>query len=197
MNTPAHILINMAVLSRQQWVPEQWVTAAGAALLGALLPDALMFVFYGYERFILETPSNVIWETRYFLPHWQAIFDIFNSIPLAILFFMVGRIKGSIFIQVLAMSMLLHCLLDFPLHNDDAHRHFYPFSDWRFISPFSYWDPAHYGFYFIALEIALGLISGVTLIRTHPHQWVRYLSAIMLLIYVAFGVFAYFVWYRQ
>ena len=28
---------------------------------------------------------------------------------------------------------------------DDAHRHFYPLSDYRFISLVSYWDPRHYG----------------------------------------------------
>ena len=30
-------------------------------------------------------------------------------------------------------------------HRDDSHRHPYPLSDWRFISPLSYWDPVHHG----------------------------------------------------
>jgi len=37
--------------------------------------------------------------------------------------------------------MALHALFDFPLHHDDGHRHFWPFSEFRFDSPVSYWDP--------------------------------------------------------
>ena len=197
MNTPAHMLINMAALSRTQWVPHTWITCGSAALIGAVLPDAFMFVFYIYERLILGTPDNIIWQTRYFLPQWQAVFDVFNSFPLIVLLFIVGYVKRSPFIQVLAASMFLHCLLDFPLHNDDAHRHFYPLTDCRFFSPFSSWDPAHYGFYFLSLEAVLGVISAIILIFSHQVRWVRYFSVLILFIYALFGVFVYFVWFNQ
>jgi len=45
------------------------------------------------------------------------------------------------------------------VHNDDAHRHFFPFSNYRFISPFSYWDRNHYGSIVSFVEMLLVLLS--------------------------------------
>lgn len=61
---------------------------------------------------------------------------------------------------VFALSGLLHLAGDLPLHAEDAHRHLWPLSDWRFISPVSYWDPAHYGRIAAPIEalFAAGLI---------------------------------------
>jgi hypothetical protein len=62
--------------------------------------------------------------------------------------------------MVLGLSLVCHSLLDFPVHHDDAHRHFFPFSNYRFFSPFSYWDPNHYGR--IVALIEMTLVLGVT-----------------------------------
>jgi hypothetical protein len=73
---------------------------------------------------------------------------------------------------VFCASLICHSLLDLPVHHDDAHRHFFPLSDYRFISPLSYWDPSHYGQFVALAEVlvilaltpfALGLLhSGLT-----------------------------------
>ena len=55
--------------------------------------------------------------------------------------------------------MVLHSLLDLPVHNDDAHRHFFPLSNYRFISPISYWDPNHYGGIVSVVELLLVLLA--------------------------------------
>lgn len=148
MNTPAHVALNLALVPNRRWA-----TFGLAVLLGALLPDAPMFVFYAYHKFVAGTPEAVIWRQSYFRTQWQAFFDVFNSIPLIAFMGLAGVLIKSLFIEALALSMLLHCLLDFPLHNDDAHRHFFPFSDWRFESPVSYWDPRFYGDIFPAGRI--------------------------------------------
>ena len=62
-------------------------------------------------------------------------------------------------VQILFLSMILHSLGDLPVHNDDAHRHFFPFSNYRFISPFSYWDRNHYGSIVSLVEMLLVLLS--------------------------------------
>ena len=62
-------------------------------------------------------------------------------------------------VQILFLSMILHSLGDLPVHNDDAHRHFFPFSNYRFISPFSYWDRKHYGSIVSVVEMLLVLLS--------------------------------------
>ncbi len=194
MNTPAHLLINLAVLSSRRLDNGRLHQCGVAILLGALLPDVFMFIFYGYEKFIVGTHEQEIWRIKYFLPLWQNIFDFFNSIPLIVAAFLVGLYRKSLFLQALTLSMLFHCLLDFPLHNDDAHRHFFPLSDWRFISPFSYWDPSHYGQYFLFLEVILSLIAGVYLLATHHARWVKFISCLLLFVYLGFGIFAYYTW---
>ena len=44
---------------------------------------------------------------------------------------------------------------------DDAHRHFYPLSDYRFISLVSYWDPRHYGTVAMPAELLTVLLLSV------------------------------------
>ncbi len=61
--------------------------------------------------------------------------------------------------MVFCVSIICHCLLDLPVHHDDAHRHFFPLSNYRFISPFSYWDVNHYGRVVAAIELLLVLIA--------------------------------------
>ena len=56
---------------------------------------------------------------------------------------------------IVCISMICHSLLGLPVHNDDAHRHFFPFSNHRFISPLSYWDKNHYGAIVALIEMAL------------------------------------------
>ena len=82
MNTPAHLLVNLALLSGGARRPHARAIAAGA-----LLPDLPMFGFFFWERFVLGTPSHTIWGERYFELGWQNFFDLFNSLPiLAVLF---------------------------------------------------------------------------------------------------------------
>lgn len=189
MNTGAHLIINWALLSNTRW---QTLTAA--ILIGALLPDAAMFVFYIYQKFILQTPEMQIWQVAYFQAHWQAIFDIFNSVPLILVLLVVGLYTKKIFIQALAISMLMHCALDLPLHNDDAHRHFYPFSNWKFISPFSYWDPKHYGQLFTIVEIVLVCISFAVIFKKINDLKKRLFACLIASINVVYFLMGWFFW---
>lgn len=65
-----------------------------------------------------------------------------------------------------AHAVIALATLDLPLHYDDAHRHFMPFSDWRFESQVSYWDPRRGG----ALGAALELLA---LVGASAVLWVR------------------------
>ena len=56
--------------------------------------------------------------------------------PLIILGVLLAYYYGINWLIALFASMALHCFKDLPLHNDDAHRHFFPLSDWRFKQPF-------------------------------------------------------------
>jgi len=150
MNTPAHALLNLALLGsgsgRGYTRPILW---------GSVLPDLPMLLFYLWQRIAMGAPEAVIWSERYFDRGWQDFFDVFNSIPLAVLGLGIGfatkRWGGVAFFA----SMLLHQAMDLPLHREDAHRHFLPFSDFRFESPVSYWDPTRFGAWASLAEAAL------------------------------------------
>lgn len=189
INTGAHLLISWALLSHTRWGK---ITAA--ILIGAFLPDALMFVFYAYQKIILAVPEQKIWQEAYYQPFWQNIFDVFNSIPLIIAALLVAYYKKWLFLQALTISMLIHCALDFPLHNDDAHRHFFPLSDWRFESPVSYWDPAHYGHYMVWFEILLIIASFIFIIRRRQEKVSRILAILLLIVNAIFFLFAMTYW---
>ena len=158
MHTQTHALINSVFLGKNQDRK-----ASVAILAGALLPDLPILLFYLNHHFILHTSEREIWTESYFLPsHWQTLTDLFHSFPLIALSFLFAwsmrkRLSSSRTIRLFFASMFLHSLFDFPVHHDDAHRHFFPFSDWKFYSPVSYWDPRYFGAWGAVLEITTSL----------------------------------------
>jgi hypothetical protein len=90
--------------------------------------------------------------------------------------------------------MALHGLFDLPLHHDDGHRHLFPISNWRFSSPISYWDPNHYGQIFGLFEAVLVIVGGVILFRDHTSKVWRVSIAVLIVLYIAYFIFALFFW---
>lgn len=136
-------------------------------MLGAVLPDLPMFVFYGIQKY-LGTPEHEIWSSRYFDPTWQAFFDVFNSVFVVGLLLAIGW--RNRFLRLMALSMLLHAAADFPLHHDDGHRHFWPL-EFRFESPVSYWDFDHFGWFVLPLEVTCTVIGAVWLALRSTKVW--------------------------
>jgi hypothetical protein len=167
MHTPTHAVVNLALLDggrRERVVP---------ALAGALVPDLPAFGFYLYYRFVAGLPEAAIWGEVYQRPAWQAFFAPFHSIPiaLAILALCAWRRLGAG--VVFAASLLLHDALDLPVHREDAHRHLWPLSDFRFASPLSYWDRAHHAAQVAPVELALVIGGAIVLARRWPSLPVR------------------------
>ncbi|MCZ6677313.1 MAG: hypothetical protein O7E52_08690 [Candidatus Poribacteria bacterium] len=158
MNIQSHAIINVALLSRKE-KPH----LHRYALIGALLPDLPMFVFWGIETFVLKHSQGQIWESRYFLPQWQNVFDTFNSVPFILIILGLGYWLKSEAIIVCCLSMLLHAAGDFFLHVDDGHRHFFPVLQFTFQSPISYWDANHYGDIVSVAEILVTIGASVYL----------------------------------
>jgi len=154
MNTPSHAIINLVLLTKPQ-LPQ----ANLAIVIGGILPDIPIFIFYFWVKFIARLPEAKIWSEAYYQPLIQNLVAIFHSIPLAIIGLLISYYFGWQILQVICISLVLHSLLDLPVHNDDAHRHFFPFSNYRFISPISYWDPKHYGSIVALIEILLVLLA--------------------------------------
>ncbi len=183
MNTVAHMVIASAALASPNAPKRNW-----AVLIGALIPDASMFVFFAWSR-LQGWSGDETWNVQYWNEPWQTLGAVSNSLALfgALLILALWR-KWSLW-SVLASAALLHIALDFPLHADDAHRHFWPISDWRFFSPVSYWDPAHNGLIGGAIEtVSMLFAAGVLWWRFTNARWRLLFASLASLQLLAFGM---------
>jgi hypothetical protein len=138
---------------------------------GAAVPDVAIFVFFIWYTLFDPIPQRVMWSEYAFLVEWQFVFSMFHSFPLwvitSIAFLLLKMPRSALF----CLAVLLSALQDFLVHHDDGHGHFFPFSDYRFESPISYWDPAHYGWYASAAEVILVLGASVWAYRRLETRW--------------------------
>ncbi len=174
MNTPAHLLFGLTAFGRR----DRGVLTA-AALAGSLIPDLSLYLLAGTQLVILGTPPQVVFGEMYYSDAWQSVFRIDNSVVLWGIALAVALMARSGWAVALTGAALLHLALDFPLHHDDARAHFWPLTDWIFVSPVSYWDPAHYGTWVAPVEIALSLACVVVLWRRFRGWGMRTLIVVL------------------
>jgi len=160
MNTPAHLIFGAGAFARPG---APGVTAA--ALAGALIPDLSLYVLGGWALYVQQIPPSVVFNELYFSDAWQRIFAIDNSLPLFGLLLALGLWLRKPVLVAFAGAAVLHLLLDLPLHHDDGRPHFWPFSDWVFESPVSYWDSARHARVIAPIEGAACLLLVVGLWR--------------------------------
>ena len=175
MNTPTHMLAAAAVFSRRHRPQRN-----AAILFGALVPDLSIFVLFGWAR-ARGIPQNEIWTSLYWQEPWQTISAISNSFPIWSLALVIGLATRLHLVMVVAAAVLIHLALDFPVHASDAHKHFWPLTDWRFHSPLSYWDTNHHSRVVMLAELALCIACIAVLGRRHEGWFVRGLLCLALI----------------
>jgi hypothetical protein len=180
MNTQTHILLAATLLAR----PGRPVLN-GAAIAGGLVPDMSILVMWASAK-LSGTPETVIWRDMYWRPEWQSAGAVSNSLPLYLALALAAAGLGArlnpmappigappdppgqgrglewhVAILAFSLAAMVHIATDFPVHVFDGHPTFWPFSDWVFQSPVSYWDPRYFGDYvsFIELALAASLIA--------------------------------------
>lgn len=176
MNTPAHLIFGLAAFGKPDAAK---VTAA--ALAGAMIPDASLYLMAGVHLLIMGTDPQVVFGQLYFSERWQAIFRVDNSMVLwgiGAAFAIWGR---SVWGLALCGAALFHLGLDFLFHVDDGRAHFWPLSTWIFESPVSYWDRNHYGGIVGAVEVLMSAVLCVWL-------WRRFKTRLMRVIIAALAV---------
>lgn len=188
MNTQTHLLLATALFAR----PGRENRLRNAAVItGALLPDAVIFVMFAWSK-LIGVPESEVWSDWYFNPPWLTVIDWMNSLPLFGAILLVGWVLPrdpsgfdalSSVLMLFALAAITHLLGDLPFHVDDGHAHFVPFSEWRFVSPISYWDPRHYGTIVSFMELALGLALIAILWRRFSGRVLRALLAFAVLAY--------------
>ena len=179
MNTPSHVVVNLFLLGKEEssrfYLP---------IILGSLLPDVAIFWFYFWAKFIGKIPESKIWSEVYFTDYWQNIFAIPNSIVLCLVGVAVCHYYQLTWLKIMFISMIIHCLFDLPVHHDDAHRHFVPLTNYRFKSPFSYWDIRHHAKWISLIELMLVNISSYFLYTQFNSWWAKSFVLFNVTIYV-------------
>lgn len=143
MITSSHIIYGWAAARATKTVADP--TRTLSFVVGSFLPDIPVYLFFIAHGLLLGTNQSTMWNELYFDSAWTPFFTLSHSLLLWPLLFLVGTYLKQRVLKYIAGAGILHITLDLLVHNDDAYRHFWPLSDWKFVSPISYWDPSHYG----------------------------------------------------
>lgn len=160
MNTPAHVIFGAAAFAR----PGQSGTTI-AAILGGLLPDVPLMLMVGWSLWVANIPAQVVFDQMYFSDAWQQVFAIDHNLLLWSGALTLGLLTGRRILTAFAGSGWLHAVIDFCVHHDDARSQLWPLTWWKFRSPVSYYDRAHYGHLFGPVEIVVSLLMCLVLWR--------------------------------
>ncbi|MEP1537250.1 MAG: cobalamin biosynthesis protein CobQ [Paracoccaceae bacterium] len=175
MNTPAHLLLGAAVFAR----PMKSLVILGA-LFGAILPDLSLYVMAGVALFVMNISPHRVFNELYFSESWQTVFAIDNSFVVWFALLTLAIWTKRSWAVALCGAALLHLLFDLPLHHDDGRPHFWPFTDWVFESPFSYWDVRHGAHWIAPIEAGVATLACTALwIRRSP-IWIRCVCLLLL-----------------
>ena len=190
MLTQTHIIMGAALFGGK--VPKRaWVGA-----LGGVLPDIpMLLIVLGLK--LASIPDPIIFGYLYWQDWWQVTNAIAHNFWLWGGLFLVAlllreRLAATAeaidhwsLVMVFSASAFLHVMIDFLVHREDAHMSFWPVTRWKFMSPVSYYDPAHFGGYFSLFEALLGLGLAALLIRRFANTWARGALLFAMLLYVA------------
>eukprot|EP01084_Bolivina_argentea_P231529 390431_1 len=79
----------------------------------------------------------------------------------------------SLLLSYFWIAISLHCIIDFPLHSQDARAQLVPITKYIFHSPISYWNYDYYG-YISAPVLSLIVQIGTIWMYTHKkHDWIQ------------------------
>jgi len=147
-----------------------------------------MFVMVAWERWVNGLNLDQVFREAYFSDFWQEIFAINNSAPVFAVVLFAGLLLRIDWLWAFGLAALLHVICDLPLHFDDGHPHFWPFSDWIFVSPVSYWDPRHHGVGAGIAEAGLSVVLAVILLHRFVGPFVRIVIVAGLAVELLFSV---------
>jgi hypothetical protein len=196
MNTQSHVIMGAVLFGRG--IPAK----AWAGALGGVIPDLPMILIVIVLK-LSGVPGHTIFDDLYWQNWWQVTNAIGHNVWLWGGLVITGlvmrdRLSASVrsfdnwtTISLFAGSALFHTAIDFLCHREDAHMSFWPVTRWKFMSPVSYYDPAHYGMWFSLFEATLGVCLMVILFRQFKSSILRGILALAIAMYVA--VPAYFI----
>ena len=207
MMTQTHGLIAAALFAS----PSRSRFHNSVVLLGSLAPDLAIFALFFWSK-VQKIPEKTLWQDLYFSEPMLTVTAITNSLPLYFFVLLIALLISLLHdkprnaieppdttlratrlwqlisrsaLALFAFAAITHLFGDFPVHAADAHPHFWPFSDWRFHSPVSYWDHRPYGNVFSYAEAVLGIALSVIIFRRFRTPSIRALVVLTMCAYVA------------
>ena len=103
---------------------------------------------------------------------------------LALIGFLIWAKTWGKLLLFFALAALTHMATDFPVHADDAYRHFWPISDWRYYSKFSYWDGDYHAVWVSRFESVLALGCIAILWQRFSRHIVKIVLGLLTLFYI-------------
>jgi len=203
VQSPTHTLLALALLSKARHSKDADVEVFGeggtvsitsnrkrnlAIFLGSLIPDIAIYLWAPYQSIVNDVSGAEMWDKLYFEPPMQNLIAWFNSVPiyagLAVLGFMMRAKTWGKLILFFALAALIHMATDLPVHAEDAYRHFWPVTDWRFYSPLSYWDSNHHAGWVSRFEVVLALGCIAVLWQRFPRRFVKIVLSLLIVFYI-------------
>jgi len=186
MRTLSHLLVTAGLGDRLQ--KRGSPVHLKAFLAGSVLPDlALALLTAGYvianagARAAQPGADRLMdsYHALYFNnPLWIVSHNLFHAPFVIAVLFLAGvlaerrGLRWAPALRWLALGLALHSAVDILTHHDDGPLLFFPF-DWRyrFPSPVSYWDRAHYAGIFTVFEYGLDLLLVAYFALKGAHTW--------------------------
>ena len=148
MTVVSHFFWNWYVFRNRAWV---WRFAWGGVLPDA--PYVFLLAYYSWRFRVNGFTDLRAWQIAWDSPLCRA----FHSyVPWSLAVLVVGCVCPAVYRRTLAPMLggwLTHIAADMLTHRSDGYPIFYPLSSYRFPTPLSYWEPAHYGRAFMLVDI--------------------------------------------
>ena len=191
MITPSHTIYSWAVAKATKQAPDMRRTLVFVA--GGVVPDLPVYVFFLVHTFLIGSAQSDMWNMYYFDSAWTPFITLSHSLILWPLLLLFAILMKRTLTKYFAISALLHVSLDFFVHHDDAYRHFWPLTDWKFMSPLSYYDPQYFGNWVSGIDTVLiiGLLAWLSTIYTNTKARVG--IAVVVLLYITAGILPYLI----
>lgn len=182
MITPSHMIYSWTFAKATDRQPNPLRTLA--LVSGAFIPDIPTYCFFLVHTVILGTSQQMMWDTLYFNSAWSPFITLSHSLLLWPVLLLFATLAKQQLVQLFAASALVHIILDFFVHHDDAYRHFWPLSDWKFFSPLSYYDPQYYGNWVSTIDSVIIIALLLWLWTVYTSKRARVGIAFIILLYV-------------
>lgn len=148
-----------------------------AIIIGSFLPDVSTYLFFFVHTVLLGTTQSTMWNTLYFDSAWTPFITLSHSFLLWPALLLVAKIAKQKILFWVSAAALAHSGLDFLVHHDDAYRHLWPLTNWKFLSPVSYYDPNYFGTLFGLVDFAV-----IILFLTYLHTFYKKSRRVTLVI---------------